>query len=179
MIGNWSPSKFYNYPDQDVSLVTPTGNKVSSYSFNGPYNTSNTNLVSGVAPNTLGQAICVNGGNTGRHCDVRITDTAKTRIVQNKLIENLVQAKKIDNTILVGQADSGSPVVSFSASTPYLLRGNGVVYAGDLVVGNCSSANTPNNRDLFFPLAVDTICYRVLYFTDLAADLAASHMKLK
>jgi hypothetical protein len=179
VIGKWSPSTYYNFPDQDLSLVFPTRGSVSSYSYNGPFNTSSTNLVNGVASNTLGQLVCVNGGNTGRHCNVKITDTAKTRIVKNKLIENLVQAKKLDNTIVVGEGDSGSPVVSFSASTPYLLRGNGIVYAGDQVVGNCSSSKTPNNRDLYFPQATDTICYRVLYFTDLKADLAATHMKLR
>lgn len=178
-IGKWSPSTYYNFADEDLSLVFPIGDSVSSFSYNGPFNTSVTDLVSGTAANTLNQVVCVNGGNTGRHCDITVTDTAKTRVIQNKLIENLVQAKKVDNTIVVGDGDSGSPVVSYNAATPYLLRGNGLVYAGAQIVGSCSSSNTPNNRDLYFPSASDTPCYRVLYFTDLSADLSASHMRLK
>jgi len=169
-IGSWSPASYYNYPSHDISLVYPSGSNVSSYVYDGGYSTSNTTKVASVASNIVGGSICVNGGNSGRHCGLTITSGPSTFYNGSKVIFDVVSAQRSDFTIVVAAGDSGSPVTStgLSANT---LRGNGIVYGGTNLQGPCSNFNTPTN------VSVD--CYRTLYFTDLASDLADSHMSLK
>ena len=169
-MGSWSPVSYYNYPSHDIALVYPSGSNVSSYVYDGGYSTNNITKVTSVASNIIGSSVCANGGNSGRHCLLNITVGPSTLYVGSKAILDVVTAQRSDFTIVGTPGDSGGPVTS-AGSAANTLRGNGLIYAGSYPQGDCSSFNTPTN--------VPSECYKVLYFTDLASDLADSHMSLK
>lgn len=169
-IGSWGPESYYSYPDHDIALIRPNGGTVSSYVYDGSYSTSNTTRVTSVASNIVGGAVCANGGNSGRHCLLNITVGPSTMYFGTNAVLDVVTAQRADFTIVGAPGDSGGPVTS-AGSVTNTLRGNGIIYALSNPQGTCSAFNTPTNEPV--------LCYRTLYFTDLASDLADSHMSLK
>ncbi len=170
LIGSWQPQSYYNYPSHDLALVRPIGGNVSSYIYNGNYTTTNLTKVVSVAHNPINTVVCVNGGNSGNHCNVKVISSPTVAYYNGVPYDDVVIAQRTNFTIVLAAGDSGSPVTS-QGSTANTLFGNGIVLGGSNAQTPCSSFGTPTH--------VPAACFRTVYFTDLSSDLAVSHMRLK
>jgi hypothetical protein len=170
LIASWQPQSYYNYPSHDLALVYPIGGNVSSYIYNGNYTTTNLTKVVSVAQNQLNTIVCVNGGNSGNHCNVKVISSPTVAYYTGVSYNDVVIAQRTNFTIVLAAGDSGSPVTS-QGSTANTLFGNGIVLGGSNDQTPCSSFGTPTH--------VPAKCFRTVFFTDLSSDLAVSHMRLK
>lgn len=171
-MGTWSPSQYYNFPSLDIALTFPSGQGSSDKVFTGAYN-SNSNsgkTISGVGTNNLNRLVCVNGGNSGAHCSVKVIQTPATIFTIEGSTSGVVTGKRDNNSIVAASGDSGGPVVGMYTSSGFVF-GYGIVHAG-VVNGLCSSFNTPTNTPT-------PVCGNKITWIDLATALNESNMSLK
>lgn len=171
-MGSWSPSQYYNYINVDTSLTFPSGQGASNKVFTGAYNSDadSAKIISGVGTNTLNKLVCVNGANSGAHCEVRVIQTPATVFSNGQSLSGVVTGRRDNNSVVGAHGDSGGPVVGLYSSSGFVF-GYGIVHSG-FDIGQCSQLNTPTNIP-------GTICGNEVTWIDLATLLSASHMSLK
>jgi len=168
-VGSWSSDNYHNFPSQDLALINPASGSVSNTVFYGGIGTQNVVQITGAARNKVDDKECIDGGNSGLHCDVRVVQSASSVLYNYKTYNNIVSGKRDDNTVIAATGDSGGPVVAYSQSGQFL--GGGLIFLGNALY-SCSDVNTPVNT-------LNAFCSNKVYWTDLTSDLALSHMKLK
>ncbi len=171
-MGSWSPSQYYNFPSLDVALTFPSGQGSSEKVFTGSYNSNSTSgkTISGVGTNNMNRLVCVNGGNSGAHCSVKVIQTPATVYTLEGFTSGVVTGKRDNNSIVGASGDSGGPVVGMYTSSGFVF-GYGIVHAGH-DSGPCSSFNTPTNTPT-------PVCGNQITWIDLATALNESNMSLK
>jgi hypothetical protein len=156
----------YYKPDNDVAVIKPNSNTVSDQMFHGDIFAASTLTVWGAGTSSLYQSVCINGANTGKHCNAQVTGVGMVVRYNNYDRKNMVRAESTDSTYIVGTGDSGGPVFNFVSSTNH--------YMLDGIIGGLDPSSVIPCGVTFVP----SECAKTAYYENAASGLTAIHMHL-
>ncbi len=158
----------YYKPSSDVAVIRPWSGSSSSKMYHGGFLAASQLQLAGAKSSLIGDSVCTNGANSGKHCGLSIKSKGLTKVFLGVARTNMVHAKAADTqAAIVVQGDSGGPVFSSDVSGQYFLNGT---ITGFATIVACPAG--------FYYTGMSPYCSSEVYFEDAVAGLAAIHMHM-
>lgn len=148
----WYGNSIGTSGDGAARIMSQSG---SALMFNHAWNSTTTSTVIGYQDLGINDLVCTEGGNSGEHCNVKVT---------NMLVEitdpfgsfATIEGDQTSGTIAAMHGDSGGPVMSLNNTSSGQVRAAGMIQAGGgNSLSNCGASWSPNP------------CYKTVYFTSM------------
>ncbi len=147
-----------DYGDGVVNSGNGAGREMSApgsvLMFDGAWNNSAglVKIVISFGDASLGDSVCVSGGNSGAHCNIKVDATQYSVNDGFGFVSMIRATQATGGAIAVAGGDSGGPVLVSASSSA--IRAVGMIQAGS-VTAACGSVR------------VATTCYKTIYFTSM------------
>jgi hypothetical protein len=125
--------------------------------FNHGWNSTTFSTVIGFQDLGVGDLVCTEGGNSGEHCDVKVTNLGVSINLNDGYgwFSSIVASQQTAGAIAVMGGDSGGPVMSLNNTSAGQVRAAGMIQAQGSAAASC-----PQARDQF-------PCSKTVYFTSM------------
>jgi hypothetical protein len=126
--------------------------------FNSGWNSATHLTVIGYQNVGLNDLVCTEGGNSGEHCDVKVTNLDRDINLNDGYgpFETIEGDQQTAGAFAVADGDSGGPVMSLNNTSSGQVRAVGMIQAGNNAV-SCPSGSTHDPVN----------CWNMVYFTSI------------
>jgi hypothetical protein len=127
------------------------GNGGYFWMFNHGYNSTSVSVVIGYEDLGINDLVCTEGGNSGEHCNVKVTNLSVILDDHHGKFSTIL-AQQTNGTIANMAGDSGGPVMSLANTSSGQVRAAGMIQATDVSSINCGAAYLPAacGSDVYF-----------------------------
>jgi hypothetical protein len=127
------------------------GNTGFYWMFNHGWNSTTYSTVIGYEDLGLNDLVCTEGGNSGEHCNVKVTDLSVS-FNDGDGTFSTIEADQTGGGIAAMAGDSGGPVMSLANTSSGQVRAAGMIQGGDVVSINCGPSYLagPCSSDVYF-----------------------------
>lgn len=119
--------------------------------FNHGWNSTTSSTVIGYEDLALHDLVCTEGGNSGEHCNIKVTNLSYS-FNDGYGTFSTIQGKQTAGSIAAMEGDSGGPVMSLVNTSSGQVRAAGMIQGGDVVSINCGASYfaAPCSSDVYF-----------------------------
>lgn len=161
-LGDWKNQGSWNRKEYDVTLVKPDSATVGARIFRGnAWSTDNIDLTA-ASTSTVGQTVCIDGANSGVHCNVEVIAKNETRYGEDG-------TKLAGNVRATSQASGGTAGVNGDSGGPVYRSASGAYYG----LGTISQGLTPVTCDTSTIAHNPVGCYKTVIYTSLSGLLGS------
>jgi len=119
------------------------GNGGFFWMFNHGWNSTTHSEVIGYEDLGVNDLVCTEGGNSGEHCNIKVTDLSVSFTDQYGTFST-IDGVQTNGGIAIMKGDSGGPVMSLVNTSSGQVRAAGMIQGGTPVPINCGAAYLPN-----------------------------------
>ena len=147
----WYGKYLENSGDGGAMVLGSTG---FYWMFNHGWNSTTYSTVIGYEDLGLNDLVCTEGGNSGEHCNVKVTNLSVS-FNDGYGTFSTIKADQTGGGIAAMEGDSGGPVMSLANTSSGQVRAAGMIQGGDVISINCGAS--------YFALA----CSSDVYFSSM------------